>query len=346
MFKKKNMPLVSVIMPVFNGSLYLKEAINSVLNQKYREIEFLIINDGSTDSTEELVKSYEDKRIVYLKNSKNIGITKTLNKGLKIASGKYVARMDCDDICLPNRFYEQVKFLEKNTNVGIIGTWYRTIGLRKNYVWKGPVNSEELKVCLLFETPLAHPTVMMRANELKKNNLKYETENQNEDYDLWQRAINYFNVLNIPKVLLLYRMMNRGISSSLKKKVYLHFKSLESTYRQGLNYLGIKYDDEDLRVHYLMNYPPRIINMSLLKKVESWLLRIEEYNKNKMIYVPKYIKKYVNKKWYQICSSYYIFGIKLINTYVKSKLFNIFFPSILDNLKLIIKCFISNKKII
>ena len=108
-------PLVSVLMAVYNGEKYLLEAIESILNQTYTNFEFLIINDGSTDSTEEIILSYSDQRIRYIKNEQNLKLIASLNKGLDLAKGKYIARMDADDISLPDRLEKQVNFLERNS---------------------------------------------------------------------------------------------------------------------------------------------------------------------------------------------------------------------------------------
>ncbi|HGF9542707.1 TPA: glycosyltransferase family 2 protein, partial [Acinetobacter baumannii] len=114
--------LVSVVLPAYNAELYLKEAIDSVLSQTFTDFELIILNDGSIDRTEEIILSYNDSRIVYVKNEKNLGLIGTLNKGINLAKGKYIARMDADDICLPERFKKQVDFLEKNNEIDLIGT--------------------------------------------------------------------------------------------------------------------------------------------------------------------------------------------------------------------------------
>ena len=121
-------PMVSVVMPVYNGSKYLKEAIDSILNQTFTNFELIIINDGSTDNSEDIIFSYQDRRIYYLKNEHNKGICITLNRGLDNARGKYIARMDCDDISMPQRLAKQVNYLERHRDVGALGTDIITFG--------------------------------------------------------------------------------------------------------------------------------------------------------------------------------------------------------------------------
>ena len=120
--KNYNDILVSVIMPVYNGALYLREAIDSILSQTHTNLELIIINDGSNDNSEEIILSYEDNRIRYIINEKNSGICVTLNKGLDIAKGKYIARMDCDDISCPERLQMQIEYMEQNPSIGVLGS--------------------------------------------------------------------------------------------------------------------------------------------------------------------------------------------------------------------------------
>ena len=131
-----NLPLVSVVMPVYNGEKYLKEAIDSVLSQSYQNIELVIVNDGSTDSGSQIVKKYTDPRIRFVENESNSGIVYSRNKGLESATGKYVATLDSDDIALPDRIEKQVLFLENNSEYGMCGTFFSTIDSAGMFVKK------------------------------------------------------------------------------------------------------------------------------------------------------------------------------------------------------------------
>jgi len=161
-------PEVTVLMSVYNGSKYLAEAIESILHQSYTDFEFLIINDGSTDLSEKIIKSYNDRRINYIKNNENIGLTRSLNKGLCLARGKYIARMDADDISMPDRFKEQVDFMEKNENVVACGTFIELFGIKTGKI-KYPIKDKEIREKFIFNPPLAHPTAVsythLRAHE-------------------------------------------------------------------------------------------------------------------------------------------------------------------------------------
>jgi len=196
--------MISVLMPVFNAEKYLREAIESILNQSYTDFEFLIINDGSTDETENIILSYNDSRIIYVKNEHNLQIIKTLNKGIKLAKGEYIARMDADDISLPKRLKIQYNFMEAHKNIDICGTWIKTFGVTRQ-IWKYPINHEEIKANLLLNSALAHPSVIIRKAVFDKFIYKDEF-NYAEDYALWVEAINIYKFHNIPKILLKYRL--------------------------------------------------------------------------------------------------------------------------------------------
>jgi len=206
------MPKVSVLMPVYNtAEEFLREAIESILNQTFTDFEFIIINDGSTNNAKETILSYEDKRISYVENEQNIGLIKTLNKGLSLAQGEFIARMDSDDISLPKRFEKQVEFFEKNPEIGILGTWFKYIP--SNRVIEPFTDSKKIKECLLVNSnTIGHPTVMIRKSVIDEFSIKYdENAIYVEDYALWLSLIDKVNFANLDEVLLEYRVLKDGI---------------------------------------------------------------------------------------------------------------------------------------
>ena len=155
---------ISIIMPAYNAEKYIREAIESILNQTYTDFEFIIINDGSTDKTKEIIKSYSDPRIVYMENEENSGIVVTLNKGLKCAQGEYIARMDSDDISLPDRFEKQIAYMDKHKDVGVLGTSIIIFGEGiKEQIYQFDSKYKKAKADLFFNSSLAHPTVMIQS---------------------------------------------------------------------------------------------------------------------------------------------------------------------------------------
>lgn len=214
------MPKISVIMPAYNAEKYIDEAIDSILNQTYKDFELIIINDGSTDNTKEIILKYDDPRIIYLENEKNRGIVKTLNKGLNQARGEYIARMDADDIAIYNRFEKQIEYLDDNKDVGILGTGIRIFGENiKPQERIFTTNPEQLKAELIFNSCIAHSTVMMRRSNLIDNGLQYnEKFPGREDFALWWEIVKVSKVNNISDILLNYRIHKKQITQNKDKK--------------------------------------------------------------------------------------------------------------------------------
>jgi len=209
-------PLVSVLLPVYNCENYILEAVESILQQTYSHFELLIIDDCSTDATVEKIKTLTDQRIQLIEKPKNSGITNSLNFGLTIAKGKYIARMDGDDISLPLRFEKQVAFLEANENVIVCATNYQI--LDTDILVKNPEENEFIKIDLLSDSCIAHPTVMLRKSILYTNNIFYQNEFEPaEDYDLWVRLLDYGLLHNLQENLLFYRNHNNQVSFTKKE---------------------------------------------------------------------------------------------------------------------------------
>jgi glycosyltransferase involved in cell wall biosynthesis len=205
--------MISVIMPVFNGEKFLKEAITSILNQTYLNFEFIIINDGSTDQSEEIIISYKDSRIVYKKNPENFGLIKTLNLAFSMAKGKYIARMDADDVSHPDRLLKQVDFLEHNQDYGLVGTGVNLLNSEKLQLLYH-TNHDSIKFALAFYCPFIHPSVMIRRAVIEGMDVVFDNQYLHaEDYELWTRLVFKTKMANIPEYLLDYRMHDAQISS-------------------------------------------------------------------------------------------------------------------------------------
>ena len=211
-------PVVTVLLPAYNASAYIVEAIESVLNQTYSDFELLIINDGSKDDTEIKVLSFSDKRIRYEQNDKNEGLVYTLNKGLELARGVYIARMDADDICLPTRLEKQVNFLNQNIKIDLCGTNAELFGDSTGKT-KLPLSDYDIRLNLLIGSCIIHPTVMFRCSFLRGNNIRYrETFFPAEDYRMWVNVAHHGKMANIEESLLKYRVHNAQISIQKKNE--------------------------------------------------------------------------------------------------------------------------------
>ncbi|MBN2754700.1 MAG: glycosyltransferase [Candidatus Goldbacteria bacterium] len=213
------MPKVTVILSAFNAEKYIKEAIESILAQSFSDFEFFIVNDGSVDKTGSIIASFKDKRIIKINNKKNKGVGVSVNKCFNAAKGMYIARMDADDISMPQRFEKQVKFLDENMDVGICGCWIKTFGSGKHYINKYPSLHQDIKFKMLTENPFPQPGIMLRKKMFDRHNLRYKPECfPSEDYELWERAIRFIKGANIPEVLLKYRVHPQNASNKGQKK--------------------------------------------------------------------------------------------------------------------------------
>lgn len=201
------MPKISVIMPAYNAEKYIKTSVDSILNQTFCDFELIVINDCSNDSTGEILLSYRDERLICLNNEKNLGVARTLNRGLAAARGEYIARMDADDISEPHRLEKQLAYMEEHPQTVVCGSkitvFYET---GEQAVCHYPQQDRQIKTTLLFSCPFAHPSVMIRGEVLRKQGLCYEEAFEKvEDYRLWTRLAKSGEFVNLPEPLLRYR---------------------------------------------------------------------------------------------------------------------------------------------
>jgi glycosyltransferase involved in cell wall biosynthesis len=209
---------VTVLMAAYNEVRYIAAAVESILGQSFGEFEFLIIDDGSTDSSADYLRNLRDSRVRLVRNESNLGLTRSLNKGLDAARGKYIARMDADDIALPDRLARQVALLDANPHVGIVGSSRVLIDENDQEIAVAQAAEDDLGIrwkCLLGN-PFGHPTVMLRRAILEQHRLRYdESFRTAQDYELWTRLLMHTQGANLRQPLLRYRLRN-GISKTNK----------------------------------------------------------------------------------------------------------------------------------
>lgn len=209
-----NIPCVSVLMPVYNAERFLKSAVDSILSQSFSDFELVAINDGSTDSSLDILESYSDQRIRIISNTRNLGLITTLNNGLKEARAEYVARMDADDVSHPERLEKQVRYLDKNPNTVMVGSWgiYIDEAGCNLFPIQPPHHSKEMRKALFKFNCFIHPSVMFRKIPVLSAGGYNEKAQHAEDYDLWLRLSESFSLANIPEVLVSYRIHADQIS--------------------------------------------------------------------------------------------------------------------------------------
>jgi GT2 family glycosyltransferase len=221
-----SIPKISVVMPAFNAAEFLDEAVCSILDQTFRDFEFIIINDGSTDNTGRILDKYAkiDNRVKVFQQA-NEGMISALNRGCRVARGKYIARMDADDVSFPDRLEKQVKYMEKHPQIGILGTRICNIykiGMTTG-IWRPSTNSKMLKWTHFFGVCVCHPSVLMRRDVIEKLNFYSSDATYGEDVDLWLRASTITDFGNVPELLCKYRIWSGSSSqaaSQLRRPVH------------------------------------------------------------------------------------------------------------------------------
>ena len=292
-------------MPVYNNAGYLKTAIDSILRQSFKDFECIIIDDGSTDNTAKIIRHYKDPRIKVIHHRHNKGLVFSLNQGIRHARGKYIIRMDGDDVSLTTRFKEQVAFMDDNHSIGVCASWIRVFGNGINYIWRTPIDHDDIKARSLFETPIAHPSVIMRRSVLIKNKLFYSKKFAlAEDYELWTRASRVTKLHSYPKVLLKYRMhesqtghtkitpqkqMGKKIRLLQLAKLHLHPNSNESKLHESICHWEKRAEFNQIR---------------------DWLNAIALANHTYQVYDVTALNNILIEKWFGLLSLYQTSRIK------------------------------------
>ena len=294
-----NDPLVTIFMAVYNVENFIKDSIESILNQTYKNFEFLIVDDASTDYSTEILRLYEskDKRIRLIHNEYNMGIPYTRNIGLKEAKGKYIAIMDSDDIALPLRIEKQVKFMENNHEIDVLGTDYEVFGSKiKRKVRNKCITPDELKIKFLFNCAIHNPTAMLRKETLDNYKLNY---NLNyfvaQDYDIFAQLSKIGKMEILPEILYKYRVGHSNITSkSLNNKIAKRKQILSTIHMDLLNYYNFNLTDEELEIYNILffdNPSHEFINELVLDKIVELLDNIVKQNCQKDIFKTHLFKK-------------------------------------------------------
>ncbi len=272
---KSSRGLVSIIMSVYNGDKYLRESIDSLLRQTYEDFEFIIINDGSTDLSKEIICSYQDGRIVFIDRSNNLGLTKSLNQALSLTKGKYIARQDADDISLKSRIEEQIYFLEQNKEISILGTGtelFNSSRTLKRFIYSK--NHDDIKFQLLhFFNPLPHPTLMFRRKVAEKlsgyNNLFILSQ----DYDFLLRASEIFKMSSLQKPLVKLKFNPNSLSHANTEQLKFGLAALICAHRRLRGNTDYSKEDEKVWQQFLekINYFIKIKQLNRKFKARKYL---------------------------------------------------------------------------
>lgn len=338
--------MISVLLPVYNGEKYLNEAIDSILNQTYSDFELIILDDCSTDHTADIIKAYTDKRIRYVYNERNLKISASLNKGISLAKGEYIARMDADDISHPERFQRQIEIFENNPNVDIVNIRYNIMSEDGKYLRKYKFNispsSEALKYLIHVDCFICHAGVMIRKKWYQNFNYNTTEETYNvEDCDLWIRMFSngiYCKTIKTP----LYNVRtnsqsvthtNIGISRQVENACNLYKKS-------SLNYLDLELNINTFKLikGYITNESIMHIKNFIID-LNSIELKIGNIEKSKNICKEIYT-------WKEYCKFRTFYSILNSNCKFKNKIYalSLLLPSIIKNFPLILSEYINLNK--
>lgn len=278
---------LSVVMPVFNAELFIKEAIDSILNQTFVNFEFIIVNDGSTDNSLDIIKTYHDERIILI-NQNNQGLSKSLNNGIAIAKGKYIARMDADDISLPTRFEKQLKFLNENKNCILLGSNIYIIDVKGNILDETNLllKNSELKKMLPNINFMHSSIIFLKSSFYLAGQYPLKIPKYFEDKILWNKMANYGEIANLEEKLVKYRL-NPGSIFNLSNNQIQKLKVISNQIIKN-NYLISKHDENEII---------KITKTSNNKRKANYYYRLGySYKKN---------KKPLKSIFYLIISSFY-----------------------------------------
>ena len=295
-------PEISVIMPVYNGERYIREAVESVLHQTFSDWELIIVNDSSTDGTEKILESFSDPRIKVLKNNRNLGSVGSRNKAFLVARGEFIAILDADDIAMPARFEEQVKFLRFHPDVGLVASLVKIIGedgVQIGRVMKDITPPEKAPMKILFHNFLAFSSVMMRKDAMPEIPFD-ENAVPVEDVALYLKILPHSKFATLPKVLTSYRSHDKGISKVFGTKRQAVMDRLITS---ELNKLDIHPSLEELKIHRTnFGYGGKDIE-NFLRTREAWLGKLVEQNKKTGRFPRAVFEEVVTEKWLESCDA-------------------------------------------
>ena len=336
-------PLVSVVMPVYNGEQYLHEAVESILGQSLKNFEFIIVDDGSTDRSPKILNRYQglDARIRVLRRT-NKGIAASLNAGIEACRGKYIARMDSDDISLPHRLARQTAFMESRPEVGICGTACRYFGDHSG-VGRPLADSEKIRSMLLFSPVMIHPTVMMRRELMLRYDLRYRTDfEEGEDYELWLRFSQCCRMANMRQALVLVRMHDDQKHRRFDK-YQDRWGNIVRT--DAIRALGVEPSDEDIILHQTLCRANYQRSREYLERVENWFCRLLDANQSSHVLDRDALARVLFPRWFSSCAAASELGMWTWRKYRKSPLSSGMYPPVRNWVTFGVKCLLRKRQL-
>jgi len=318
-----SVPTLTVIIPVYNASRYLSDAITSILSQTCRNLELVIINDGSTDNSMQVVQSFPDDRIRYFENEKNRGIVFSRNRGVKEARGAFVGMLDADDIAYPEKFEKQIAFLKENPEFGFVGSWARLIdenGNRLKGGWKLKASPGKIPSIMLFKNYFLQSAVLYRKTCLQEYSFA-DGFDILEDYLIWYQILKKYKGWNLPEYLTDYRVHSGSVTRHRKQE---RIEKEKKVFKIMFDDIGLHASKEELELHMLIREGLPVDSPETLKALENWLLKILYQNSKSKVYDPSALTRVIINRWLKVCSKISSVSFKSMHICLSSKLFNIF----------------------
>jgi glycosyltransferase involved in cell wall biosynthesis len=308
-------PEVSVVMPVYNAAAYLEDALDSMLRQTFEAFELIAIDDGCTDGSREILERYrrQDARITVLEQDHR-GIVAALNAGFARARGAFIARMDADDVSLPQRLARQVAFMRTHPDVGVCGCWLRSLGEQHPYRFRYEAQHDAIVCNLLFGSPMPHPAVLFRAEAVADLDGPYHDDYPHtEDYALWIRLSGTTRFANISKVLFLYRQHPTQVT-----RVFPHHQ--RDLRGMLLRRLGIDPTPEEEMLHEAVALWTFGDDPAVLDGIHTWLMRLLDANATAAVYQQSAFLMVLAGRWKTILHYFTRHGHSLLRPYHDSVL--------------------------
>ncbi|GAB4401310.1 MAG: hypothetical protein OHK0053_23860 [Microscillaceae bacterium] len=333
---------LNVIMPVYNTAYYLKDSIESILHQTFTDFNLIIYDDGSTDNSWDIIKSYKDSRIIAFRGNNNLAnIAKARNICLSKSNAEFIAFQDSDDISEPHRLKVQLDFLQKNPDLGVTGSWGYYIFEDENYLYKHlqthpPLSDEEIKINLFIRfSTFINTSVMLRASLFRsKTRIFSEMYPTSEDYCLWLELARETKFANIPDFLITHRIHKR---QTTQLQLSSHNQNERKVLMRWIRFY-FDLDESEAKSHLATFFEKSFSSFddALMKK--NWMTKFLMYNHQKKILYQELLMENLGKLWTNICLQYPEHGIKIWNLYFGSYLRRAYPIGHLNMFKYLIKC--------
>lgn len=335
-------PTITVVMSIYNEpEEWLKDSIESILHQTFVDLEFIIVNDNPDRALNgQIIDRFKiaDNRIIRLENPRNIGLTSSLNIAFKETRGKYIARMDADDIALPKRLEIQFKFMEKNPSIGVCGAWihyFGAINLLSAKINKLPLTPKDIKTTFAFFNPLVHPTAFLRKESLDCTQILYDEQFRNaQDYLLWEKLLDHsIQLANVGKVLLHYRVSKEQISNKLKNNQNIIANAIQL---RALDKMGFTLAASEKELYLRLMNRENLNSNELFDRAENLLLRLRSTMTPNKDFNSELVEKTIHGEWVS-CFLNARLEIRPWKQFFASPLFRIQYFCLRDVAKIILK---------